>query len=180
MNILLRSALFLALLLLFGCGGDDDPVIPPPQPNCTITPSGLNYGQVDLGKTLDMSFTITNSGTDTLLGLVSEACPDFNIQSGDGAYALAPTESRMVTVTFAPTVTGTRNCIVGTGNSECGDVSLTGEGVPLSKTLVSSLDNTLYQDALGGISNGIGQWMFVGVTKGTPSPGGNPDPPEIR
>ncbi|MCZ6767163.1 MAG: DNRLRE domain-containing protein, partial [bacterium] len=49
-----------------------------------------------------------------------------------------------------------------------------------SKTLVSSLDNTLYEDTGGEISNGIGQWMFVGVTKGTPSPGGNPDPPEIR
>lgn len=180
MNIFLRSTLFLALLLPFGCSGDDDPVIPPPPRNCTITSSGLDYGQVLLGQTLDMSFAITNSGTDTLRGSVSELCPDFSIQSGDGAYALAPTESRMVTVTFAPTVTGTRNCIVGTGNSECGNVALTGEGVVLSKTLVSSLDNTLYEDAAGGISNGIGQWMFVGVTKGTPSPGGNTDPPEIR
>lgn len=81
MNILLRSALFFALLLPFGCSGDDDPVIPP-----------------------------------------------------------------------IPTVP--------------------------SKTLVSSLDNTLYEDAAGVISNGIGQWMFTGKTKGfTP---GNPDPPEIR
>ena len=178
MNILLRSALFFALLLSFGCSGDDDPAIPPIPLNCTITPSGLNYGQVALGKTLDMSFTITNSSSDSLFGTVSETCPYFSIKSGDGAYALAPTESRMVTVTFAPTVRGTRTCIAGTGNSECGDVSLTGVGIVLSKILDASLDNTLYEDTLGVISNGIGQWMFVGVTKGFQP--GNPDPPEKR
>jgi len=179
MKILLRSLLVLTLLLPFGCSSDDDPVIPPPpDPTCTITPANLNFGQVAVSKTNDMMFTITNVSSDSVFGTVSESCADFSITSGGGAYALAPAEIHMVTVRFAPTSTGVKNCSVGTGNSECGSVGLTGEGIVLSATVTSVLDNTLYEDAGGEISNGIGQWMFTGVTKG--NTGGNPDPPEIR
>ena len=47
-------------------------------------------------------------------------------------------------------------------------ITFVGEGAERSDgavaSIVASLDNTLYQDDLGALGNGSGQWMFAGVT----------------
>jgi len=104
------------------CFGEGDLV------DCNVSPTSLDFGLVDLGSSIDTTFTIRNDGCNALAGTVSETCDDYSIISGGGAYALAAGESLTVTVRFAPAVCGTRLCTIETGNGACTDVSCTGEG----------------------------------------------------
>ena len=100
----------------------------PPPPACAVVPSSIDFGTVFTGSSKDSSFTITNNGGGTLSGTVSEPCPHYSIVSGGGAYSLGAGQSVVVTVRFAPTVAGTRNCTIETGSGVCGDVACTGMG----------------------------------------------------
>jgi hypothetical protein len=97
------------------------------QPACSVSPTSLNFGTIDIGQYLDKTFTITNTGGGTLSGTVSESCDHYSITTGGGAYNLTAGQSATVTVRFQPTVTGTLTCSVSTGGS-CTAVSCTGVG----------------------------------------------------
>jgi hypothetical protein len=51
---------------------------------------------------------------------------------------------------------------------------------PMSATLDASMDNTLYEDATGQWSNGMGDFMFVGKTLDLNNGGQSGEPAEIR
>ncbi|MBU1949863.1 MAG: SUMF1/EgtB/PvdO family nonheme iron enzyme [Candidatus Eisenbacteria bacterium] len=102
---------------------------------CAVEPTALIFGQVNLGSTADLSFSITNNGTGTLSGSVSESCSLFSIVSGSGAYALATGQSQTVTVRYAPTEAGNHTCTVETGNGSCSDVSCSGTGTEIPSTV---------------------------------------------
>ena len=96
---------------------------------CDIEPASLDFGSVELDDSLDASFTIKNMGCDTLSGVVSEFCIPYSVVAGAGSYDLAPAESLVVTVRYKPTSTGTQNCWIVTGTTDCADVFCTGTGV---------------------------------------------------
>ena len=100
-------------------------------PPCAVSPTSIDFGRVAVGGSLDMDFTITNTGDDALVGSVSEACDHYRIESG-GSYNLATGESQTVTVRFAPESTGTHTCSIDTGSPLCGDVFCTGVGDGIS------------------------------------------------
>jgi hypothetical protein len=110
-------------------------------PSCQITPTSLDFGTVFVGDSKDSTFTIKNTGGDSLTGAVSESCDHYSIVSGGGAYSLAADESLLVTVSFEPDSVGTHNCTVETGG-ECADVSCTGvgENPPECQVTPTSLD----------------------------------------
>jgi hypothetical protein len=113
------------------CTGDgDNPTV------CNLDPDSLDFGAVLLGNQVDTSFTLTNIWGDTLSGVVSEACGDYSIVSGGGPYSLAPSESLLVAVRFAPTSVGTLTCAIETGSVGCGDVYCIGIGDVPSVCLV--------------------------------------------
>ena len=96
---------------------------------CDVSTGSLAFGSVNVGGcSSNQSFTISNPGTASITGSVSESCPDFEITSGGGAYALGSGQSRTVTVRFCPQSVGDKSCTIETGNAVCGDVSLTGRG----------------------------------------------------
>jgi hypothetical protein len=103
--------------------GDCEPV------SCDITPSVLGFGVVDRGSHSEQHFTITNTGTTVALGMVGEACPEFEIVDGGGPYLLDPGDSRHVTVRFTPATCGDKTCEIFTG--ACGNVTATGTAGPL-------------------------------------------------
>lgn len=109
-----------------------------------ISRTDLDFGAVVIDDYFDKSFTITNTCGDTLRGNVSESCDHCSIVSGQGSFFLAPCDTLTVTVRFAPTSSGVRECTIETGNSLCSDVSCTGEGVSLgpepAAVWVKSLD----------------------------------------
>ncbi|MFH1843695.1 MAG: choice-of-anchor D domain-containing protein, partial [bacterium] len=95
---------------------------------CGVAPTTLDFGSVQIGSTLDMTFTITNTGTAILNGNVTESSSHYSIPLGGGPFTLDPGNSVVVTVRFAPTLGGTHLCIIDTGQDLCSDVSCTGDG----------------------------------------------------
>jgi len=95
---------------------------------CSVSPSSLDFGAVDVGESSDLSFTIENSGETTISGAVGELCDHYSVVSGYGAYSLGVGGSRTVTVRFEPTSCGEHVCTIETGVETCADVTCAGEG----------------------------------------------------
>lgn len=96
-------------------------------PACQISDPSLDFGEVLVGETAERSFTITNTGSGVLAGTVTESCPEFSIAAGP-SYALGEGESQTVVVRFSPISTGTKSCLILTGNAACGAVEVSGQG----------------------------------------------------
>jgi hypothetical protein len=95
-------------------------------PVCSVDPTALDFGQVEIGSSADLSFTITNVGGGTLSGTVTEVCAGFSILAGEGPYELSANEAKEVTLRFAPLAAGDYSCAVGTGTEFCESVSCEG------------------------------------------------------
>ena len=105
-------------------------------PVITVTPSSLSFGNVTVGSTKDLNFTVKNSGVGTLVGSASTGAP-FSIVSG-GSFSLGPGASQRVSVRFAPTASGAVSGTVAFISSG-GNVSrpVTGTGVPPTISVTS-------------------------------------------
>jgi len=93
-------------------------------PACFVDPTVLDFGEVVVGESADLTFTIFNIGGGVLSGTVD----DFDIISGGGAYNIGAGGFVDVMVRFSPTVAGAAGCMIATG-TECADVSCMGTGV---------------------------------------------------
>ncbi len=105
-------------------------------PECTVSPTSIDFDTVCLTQSVDESFTITNTGGATLKGTVSESCSDYDVIAGAGSYSLGAGESRTVTVRFDPASIGTKTCVIETGAS-CSNVNCTGVGKSCPECTVS-------------------------------------------
>lgn len=115
----------------------------PLPPLCSLQPSSLNFGVVNVGIAADQSFTIWNQGEGLLSGVVSEDCSDFSILAGGGPFGLEGGEYRTVHVRFAPTSAGPQTCVIDLGTSDCPEMLCSGTGyapVPICQVTPSSLD----------------------------------------
>jgi hypothetical protein len=88
----------------------------------------LSFGAVTEGLSLNLNFTIRNTGGNTLAGTISEACDDFSIV-GNAGYSLGAGDSATFTVRFSPTSAGSKTCTIETGASQCADLPCSGIGV---------------------------------------------------
>ncbi len=143
-------------------------------PICSISPTGLNFGNIEVGQSKDSSFAISNSGVGTLSGTIGESCGDYSIVSGGGSYGLGAGESRTVRVRFSPSSSGAKSCTIGMGSITCSDLSCTGNGVEpppncsISTTILeySYVEVGQYKDLSFAITNtggGIlsGSWTWL-------------------
>ncbi|HYT70126.1 MAG TPA: S8 family serine peptidase, partial [Gemmatimonadales bacterium] len=80
------------------------PVTGGTPPVISVIPASLDFGTVAVGSSQDLSFTVQNTGGSTLTGSASTSAP-YSIPSG-ASFSLGPGASQLVTVRFAPTVTG--------------------------------------------------------------------------
>jgi hypothetical protein len=105
------------------------------DPQVTITPTTLSYGNVPVGSSATQTFTVANTGNINLT--VTKAAPPtapFSpVNPIPEGQQLAPTESFTVTMTFAPTAvanySSTYEITTDTGQGAM-NVTLTGSGVP--------------------------------------------------
>jgi subtilisin family serine protease len=80
----------------------------PPPPALSVTPVSLGFGNVAVGATSNLTFTVTNTGGGTLTGTATTAASGFCVVvsgscSGSGAsFSLAAGASQSVTVRFSP------------------------------------------------------------------------------
>ena len=96
----------------------------PPPAQCSVSVATLDFGAPLPDMPVTRSFTITNSGGQTLTGAVTENCAQFQIISG-GTYSLGAGNSQTVTVQFSGATPGTYSCTLDTGG-DCADISMTG------------------------------------------------------
>ena len=94
----------------------------------SVTPTSRDFGSIEVGTSMDRSFTVENVGGGTLSGSASVSAP-YSIVSG-GTYSLGAGASQTVTVRYNPTAAGTHNS----------DVTFTG-GDGISRSVSGSAYN---------------------------------------
>jgi len=93
---------------------------------CSIVPSSLDFGDIELGTSAIDSVTITNTGGAVLVGTaVFQSCPHFRTISGDGPFGLGRGQSRIVRIEYDPITAGSHSCNLLTG-STCDQVPISG------------------------------------------------------
>jgi hypothetical protein len=95
-------------------------------PSCAIEPTALDFGSVTVGQSRDLSFDLRNAGGGTLCGNVTESCADFSVIQ-NASYCVTRPGFVSVTMRFAPTSTGFKQCIISPG-SGCPAVTVSGTG----------------------------------------------------
>ena len=79
---------------------------PPPPPVLSVAPPSLSFGDVTVGLSKDLMFTVQNTGGGTLTGTAtSSSNPPFSIV-GDNSFGLTAGATKSITVHFAPTSPG--------------------------------------------------------------------------
>ena len=108
--------------------GNDKVTVNVANPTISVTPSSLNFGSVYVGNSVDLNFTVANSGGGVLVGTAVTNAP-FAIVAG-GSYNLSAGQSQTVTVRFTPTsATNFSNNVNLTGGGDA-NVLVTAVGVP--------------------------------------------------
>jgi hypothetical protein len=69
-----------------------------------VSPTTLNFGKVKVNKSKSLTFTLENTGTGPLGGVVGSAKKPFSVSGGD--YLIEPGASESYKVAFKPTKTG--------------------------------------------------------------------------
>ena len=108
------------------------------DPEITVDPTSLAFGEVEVGATKDLVVTIENTGQGTLTGNAAKG-EDFNqngflFQEGEGAFSLAAGETKDLTIRLMPGSVGPKASTVeithdGANEASPVSVSLTGQGV---------------------------------------------------
>lgn len=79
-------------------------------PAISISARNLDFGAVPVGSNHELSFRIRNVGASALTAKASVS-PPFSILGG-GAFVLEPTQTRLITVQYAPTSAGMNMTVV--------------------------------------------------------------------
>ena len=84
-----------------------------PQPDIAVDPASNNYGVVTVGNSGSQTFTVTNEGDADLnvsaTDLTGADAGEFSIDSGGGAFTLAPNASQDIVVSFSPASSGAKS-----------------------------------------------------------------------
>ncbi len=137
--------------------------------NITINPASVNFGNVNVGQTLDKTITITNqtSSTGTLSGTVGSLSAPFSVVSGGGTFSLNPNQSRSVVVRFSPTTAGpfpgTLSIMHNAGNQASpANVSLSGTGGPAPPATINiSISPTSIDFGSGAVGQMFDQTLTI-------------------
>ena len=90
-------------LILHTSGGDDAFVAKiVEEESLSVSTTSLAFGEVVVGSTKDLTFTVQNIGEDTLSGTLTEPAPPFSLVSGGESFNLEPGATQTVTVRFSP------------------------------------------------------------------------------
>jgi hypothetical protein len=114
-----------ATMGLAGCSDLGEPIRL--NPRAELSATALDFGTVAVSTTATRSVIVSNSGNGDLNGFASVRCPVYSIQSGGGAFTIAPGGQHAVTVAYSPSATGQSPCQLLLG-ADIPPVDLVGEG----------------------------------------------------
>jgi hypothetical protein len=115
-----------------------DPLGPPPEPDISVNPASINFGNVNVGSTPDQTTTVRNDGTGNLIiGSVTTPSLPFSKQSDTcSGQTLSPGATCIITYRFSPTSEGTFSSNSNIPSNDPDEnpvtVSLMGTGVSLN------------------------------------------------
>ncbi len=141
-------------------------------PVISVTPSSLDLGNVGVGSSADLTFTVKNTGGGTLSGSASASAP-FSIV-GSSSYSLAFNENKTITVRFSPTslatflanVTftaggGATRQVSGVGARAFSDDPLVAGTTPIKRVHITELRTAANEKRADG---GLGSFPFTDPT----------------
>lgn len=98
-------------------------------PVCEVSTTDLDFGDVEVGQSVDLKLTVSNTGTAPVEGNAAiNQCSDFELLE-PGSFSIAPASSQEFTVRFTPSVVGELNCTLEFGTeSGCSAVPVGGVG----------------------------------------------------
>jgi len=102
-----------------------------PGAQCALSDTTLDFGSGAVGGAQQLGFTITNSGTASLILDVVPTCGDFNVVQGGGPSTLAPGGVLQVGVQFVPSAGGPISCSIAVGPG-CPEVRVHGFATSVS------------------------------------------------
>ena len=100
--------------------GVDGPVI-------NVTPTSLDFGDVNVGNDTTLAVTVKNVGNETLDGTAGELTAPFSFV-GSAEYSLAPGASQVITIRFTPLLQGTYEGTLSLTGGGGASVPMTGSG----------------------------------------------------
>jgi hypothetical protein len=136
----------------------------------SMSSSTLSFGNVQRGKSSNLSETVTNTGRSPLtISQANISGTDFSVSAPILPTAISPNESLTFTVTFAPTATGSVTgslAVVSTANNSPLNVALSGTGTAQGQLSVSptlSFGNVVVgtQSSLGGTLEATGSSVTI-------------------
>lgn len=125
---------------------------------CVIVPDTLQFGEVDLGDTAEMTFTIENQSFGTTIGGSLADCQGL-FQFLDGrTFSLGPGQSTEMTVSYIPTTVRNDTCTLQLGLATCPLLTFVGSGNQDAECVVFPSEYDF------GVIKGIGSPGIVDVT----------------
>ncbi len=96
--------------------------IVPTVPDIASNPKSWSFGAIDIGSYAEKTFVISNEGNAdlnvTATTLAGPVPAEYSLQSGGGAFTLAPAAARNIVVRFSPANTGDRNAILNISSND--------------------------------------------------------------
>ncbi len=96
-----------------------------PGAQCVLSVASLDLGTTTVGTSRQASYRVRNPGTAAASLNVVSSCLDFAVIAGGGPSTLAPGDSLLVTVQFAPQSAGSSSCSIAHGPG-CPDLPVNG------------------------------------------------------
>jgi len=112
---------------------------PPPTLACSVNPTTIDFGTINVGQVVDRPFTLTNLSTSQMVGTISDTSVAI-VVPGSGYYNLAPSQSATFVARFQPTVPGVTSTTIRTGQPGCPTVSCTGTATAVCAISPTTLD----------------------------------------
>ena len=109
-RVVLLYCLAAAATIAIACSDLGDPV--PLVPECNLSVSFLDFGEVSADSSADRAITITNTGNGDLNGKAVLDSPDFFIMNDPTPFVLSPGESRDVVVRYSPSDSGSHDAML--------------------------------------------------------------------
>ncbi len=147
------------------------PAPPAPTPALAITPSELDFGQVRVGQTRDLTITLRNSGNATLAISDATLPGTFFTLAPRPPLTIAANEQRDLTVRFAPTAAGGQSTTLTLTTNDparrTAAVRLLGTGVAPAATnreLTLQVDDGTFEDVIGFPDGNVNAYFIVRFT----------------